>query len=220
MADTPIPINAAPNLYTRKQVAELAGVDHSTISRWEKKGIITSATRYNGMSLYTEEELQRIKEVAIAHQQPAYDESELCSICKRRKARRNSSICSRCSINRFKESLRDTLPQNEFIGSDTTVLQAGQKYYSRNEVANLLGVSHSTIARWEAKGATPKPDIYNNQYVYTEEIFHKIVDYAEQQVTQQRTPVERAAKLSSKNFGRAERAVATRIRSIGGRGIL
>lgn len=220
-----------PTLYTRKQVADIIGVNHSTISRWQKKGLITGQ-KYNGMTLYTEDELTVVKEVALKQQSPSYDESELCTICHRRKARRNSGVCSRCSISEFKEGLRSTLPDSlttndEGIESsldydqDVNIINlVGQKYYTRGAVANLLGISRSTLARWEEKGATPLPLSINNQYVYTEEIFHKIVDYAEQQVSQQRSPIERAAKLSGKSFGKAERAVATRIRSIGGRGIL
>lgn len=222
MSSSTLPIRDIPTLYTRKQVADLVGVDHSTISRWQKKGYITGQ-KYNGMTLYTEQELQTIKEVAIRQQSPLYDESLLCTICRRRKARHNSGVCSRCSVTEFKESLRSTLPEITTTNQLDLFLEplpSGTKYYSRGEIADLLGISRSTIARWEEKGVTPLPTVIANQYVYTEEIFHKIVDYAEQQLSQQRSPVERAAKLSSKSFGKAERAVATRIRSIGGRGIL
>ena len=220
-----------PKFYSRREVANIIGVDHSTISRWEKKGLITPAQRFNGMCLYTDVELEQIK--IIAKQLTEVDPNvNLCSICDKRQARRNSTVCSRCSVKKLKESLRSELPGMDLISSDSAEnsisnldtteeiqLQPGVKYYHRGEIAELLNIAPSTIARWEEKGATPKPFKSFNQYIYTEEIFNKIVDYAEKQVALQRSPLERAARLSSKSFGKADRAIAARIRGIG-RGIL
>lgn len=222
---------------TRKQVAFLIGVDHSTISRWEKKGLIPVAQRFNGMCLYTPEEIEQIREVSV-QQQALPEGAVLCSICNQRQARRNSVNCSRCSVSRLKQELRSTLPMepdpnqmNLFVepieeiedaaNPITQIIQPGEKQYTRNYIAQAIGVSPSSIARWEKKGATPMPfRLPDLTYIYTEEIFHKIIDYAELQKQHQRSPIERAAKLSSKSFGRAERAVARTIRNFGGRGVL
>ena len=240
MATPTLPIrDSNPVFYTRKQVAQIIGVDHSTISRWETKGLITSQ-RYNGMCLYTESDLQKIKEVAEKINTPDVDSALLCTICNHRRARQGTTICSRCSFKKVRESLRDTLPgmsvtnqtQDLEEGEEqqiedpnnrvTEVIAPGQHQYTRKQVADMIGVSPTTISRWEAKGATPLPRrlAHNNQYVYTDDLVHQILDYAEKQLQVQRTPIERAARRSARSFGKAERAVATRIKSIGGRGLL
>jgi DNA-binding transcriptional MerR regulator len=250
---------AIPHFYTRKQVADIVGVNVTTISRWEKKGLVTCSQRFNGMFLYTENDLEAIKKVASTTLHVEVPEELKCTICHQRQARKNSTVCSRCSFKKVRESLRDTLPNMPITNREyskqiehatdcsmntdgvectcgagleevdiedannrtTETIMPGVDQYTRAQVSEMIGVSPSTIFRWEAKGATPLPMrlASNNQYVYTEEILHKICDYAEQMLlVEKKTPIERAARMSSKNAGKAERAVATAMKNLGGRG--
>lgn len=61
-------------LYTVKEVLELVGISRNTLYNWEKAGKIPVAHRnVSGHRVYTEEELQRIREYARTLYMPAQD---------------------------------------------------------------------------------------------------------------------------------------------------
>jgi MerR-like DNA binding protein len=100
-------------------------------------------------------------------------------------------------------------------------------HYTRKQVSRMVGVSPTTICRWEAKGATPLPKrfAHNNQLIYTDEIVAAIKEYANQVVdgfaapSTVRTPQELAAKgVGKKTFKinkRLEKVVSLRINQTG-----
>lgn len=97
-----------PKLYTRSEISDLVGMDHSTISRWEKKGKITPSQKINGTSFYTEDQYLEIKK--LWQEKPSIEAAVICSSCNRRRARAGSTLCSRCSFHQLESNLRDTLP--------------------------------------------------------------------------------------------------------------
>lgn len=158
-------------------------------------------------------------------------------------ARKNSILCSRCTIKSVEANLRDTLPglENEvitnepFIASTPTIqspkpeasktetpIDASKGYYTRKQVAKLLGVSPTSICRWEVKGKTPPPkrQVYNNQLVYTEAHVQLLKEFMTQQVTidlvpaPERQRAQAAKGVAKKTFKLSkglERTVASRL---------
>lgn len=94
-------------------------------------------------------------------------------------------------------------------------------YYTRRQVAQMCGVSVTSICRWERKGKIPAPKklVHNNQLLYTDEHVQLIKDYKSQQaeiIYQPSTPKsaqEEAAKdITKKAFTvnkKLERAVSS-----------
>jgi DNA-binding transcriptional MerR regulator len=112
-----------PRLYSRSEISHLLNIDHSVLSRWEKRGWITSSTRVGNQCLYTEEQFQHIKQLRTSREQPNQSDQPLCTSCNRRRARVGSTLCSRCSFTEMERSLRDTLPgmESEKDGHETSV---------------------------------------------------------------------------------------------------
>lgn len=56
---------------------------------------------------------------------------------------------------------------------------SSKKQYSRREVCAQLGISQTTLSRWEAKGKTPMPRrlVHNQQCIYTDELIAQIKEY-------------------------------------------
>ena len=138
----------------------------------------------------------------------------LCSHCKRRVCRRGSPFCSRCTATGVQSELRDVLPGMEVKQSPIVVVEGkaipivnveleevnvifpteqllqDQKYYTRKEVSKLLGVSPTSICRWEQKGKTPPPIkiVRTGQLLYTEEHLAKLKEYMSQVVIVEHQP--------------------------------
>lgn len=283
-----LPDGTTTKIYTRSNVCDALGMNHSTLARWEQKGLIEPAQRINGMCVYTEQMFEKIKTVWENSSRNVAPE-ELCQNCKTRKARRGSTLCSRCSYSSVEHNLRSTLPgmvqdeprtgstavdgSNDLplppegdeveacpkCGSDDPFVRnqlrsgpddfpivldcdndwhqkninlqtgityaqlhaflPGFSYYTRRQVCDLVGISLTTISRWEAKKNTPLPFqlINTRQLYYTEEHIRQIKEYAA--VAQQlrtASPIVQAAKsISSKTFSRAsEKAVAIKLRGV------
>jgi transcriptional regulator with XRE-family HTH domain len=109
-------------------------------------------------------------------------------------------------------------------GSEETVYSFdGQKVYTRKQVARMLGVSSTTLCRWENKGKIPQPRrlMHSKQCLYTEEIVAAAKEYKNQEYippvnvsSAQSTVTGRlpfAIKKGMKVNRRLERAVANRI---------
>ena len=165
----------------------------------------------------------------------------LCSHCKHRVCRKGSSLCSRCTGKSIQQELRSTLPglevkrdiiplrqvkQEEVVFPTATILQDAQgKHYSRKEVATLLGVSPTSICRWEQKGKTQLPVklMRTGQLIYTEEHLAKLKEFMsqveivhyEQKPDNPENQQEKAAKIVTKKVFKInkgiERAVASRL---------
>lgn len=100
-------------LYTRRDIQDMLGIDHSVLSRWEKRGWIDESVKMSGIAVYTEEQFQKIKQ--IREQKEGYKTNRgKCSTpgCSRY-AREGSTLCSRCSFRQLETNLRDTLPGME-----------------------------------------------------------------------------------------------------------
>lgn len=224
----------------------------------------------------------------------------LCSVCSRRLARKNSTVCSRCGLGDLESKLRDTLPGLESTSKHDFTLpgvksvpnqtwahpetgefvsigpapegafvkkvtwrevpltdeekveqtlakldkkEPARKYqlevqtvipvpssteptYNRRQVAKMLGVSQTSILRWEKKGKIPQPVrlAHNGQCLYTDENVRIIREYmaqtyvAPQQVLNEEQKKEKQLKVFSKKASklnlsrRAEKAVAARIK--------
>lgn len=181
-------------------------------------------------------------------------------------ARKNSILCSRCTIKSVEANLRDTLPGLEMESGlkvefspagnlpledfkldynkrvDTAIVTStlskeqaldlltiknqvhseSKGYYTRKQVAQLLGVSPTSICRWEIKGKTPPPkrQVYNNQLVYTEAHVQLLKEFMTQQVTidlvpaPERQRAQAAKGVAKKTFKLSkglERTVASRL---------
>jgi MerR HTH family regulatory protein len=116
-------------------------------------------------------------------------------------------------------------------GTESSVVYTPGSHYTRKQVSQMVGVSPTTIIRWERKGATPLPKrfAHNNQLIYTDEIVAAIKEYASQIIVTQyvplppKTPQELAARgtTTRKTFKinkKLERAVAQRVSVTGFRG--
>lgn len=98
-----------------------------------------------------------------------------------------------------------------------------KKVYTRSEVAKLLGVSASTLVRWEKKGVIPPPSriTHNNQCVYTEEMIeigkkYKEASYLPPISTVPGSPGVLPRTVKSARIDRKlEKAVARRLGSVG-----
>src|SRR5208282_4179551 len=175
----------------------------------------------------------------------------LCSHCKRRVCREGTALCSRCTGTGIQEELRDVLPGMEIkreiipmrITSATVHPTESYKYhlpapveqvvivkddtkvnyYTRREVANMIGTSSTSICRWEQKGRTPRPIQFtrNGPLYYSEEHVQKLRDYKNTIPIQQHKPntpenqQDNASKFAAKKTFKLnrglERAVATRL---------
>lgn len=100
-------------------------------------------------------------------------------------------------------------------------LSNGDVTYSRAQVCRMLGISGTTLSRWERKGKTPQPKriVHNNQTVYTDSIITAIREYMSQEYTpppgSSNIPGTRTSTVSAKKTAKisrqAERAVANRL---------
>ena len=109
-------------------------------------------------------------------------------------------------------------------GKDKTAITR-VTYYTRREVSELVGVSPTSICRWEQKGKVLPPlrIAHSGQLLYTQEHIDKIKEYMSQIVIVQNTPKlatqdgqqHVAAKIATKKVFKInkgmERAVATRL---------
>jgi transcriptional regulator with XRE-family HTH domain len=171
-----------------------------------------------------------------------------------RQARRGSDYCSRCSATKMVENLRDRLPGlptdvieqrvdeqeiedvQEPTPDNRDASDPGNSIppnvhgtrYTRAQIAEIVGVSCTTLNRWEKKGRTPQPirTTHNNQVLYTEEMLKAIIEYKNAEYVP--PPVAsipgtpeamspRTVNKSVKINKRMERAVARSISSIGRR---
>lgn len=125
--------------------------------------------------------------------------------CKR-VARKGKPFCSRCTMIGKTEELRDALPgmtrseakiatfkevygteakeRNVVVVEDpnvtsTVFVQSKQDYYTRRQVCIKVGVSPTTLQRWERKGYVPMPMkvAHSGQLLYTDELIQKITEY-------------------------------------------
>ena len=175
----------------------------------------------------------------------------LCSHCKRRVCREGTALCSRCTGTGIQEELRDVLPGMEIkreiipmrITSATVHPTESYKYhlpapveqvvivkddtkvnyYTRREVANMIGTSSTSICRWEQKGRTPRPIQFtrNGPLYYSEEHVQILREYKNTVTINQPRPAtpenqqHDAAKFVAKKTFKLnrglERAVATRL---------
>lgn len=176
------------------------------------------------------------------------EQRPLCANCQRRICRRGSALCSRCTVRGIERTLRDTLPgmeveekqiekpsewvgreilshtekpKNTIINEIQEVIDPTQLRFNRRQVAKILGVSPTSIYRWEIKGAVPMPKKMSRtgQCFYTEDDIKTLQAYKDESyilsTAVARTPQERAAravvkKTFSINKG-MERAVSQRI---------
>lgn len=107
------------------------------------------------------------------------------------------------------------------LSPDAIELQPGQKTYTRSQVAELLGISCTTLCRWERKGRIPQPlrMLHNKQCIYTDEIIQAAREYLNQSyvppsTSGPTTPEGRliyASKKTIKINRRLEKAVASRL---------
>ena len=70
------------------------------------------------------------------------------------------------------------------------LIDPNQKYYTRKEVSNILGVSPTSICRWEQKGKTPPPIkiVRTGQLLYSEEHLQKMKEFMNTIVIVQHQP--------------------------------
>jgi DNA-binding XRE family transcriptional regulator len=176
-------------------------------------------------------------------------ERTVCISCKHRLARVNSPYCSRCTSEGLTNQLRDTLPnvikpvlKIEVLSTPFTPIEKvyhkpanGKKdappqnseSYTRSQAARIIGVSSTTLMRWERRGHIPQPMrvARNNECVYTGENIeaarkYMALEYHPEQVhtpAEPGTPATLAStvKKSVKVNKRLERVVATKIGRIG-----
>lgn len=173
-------------------------------------------------------------------------ERKKCIFCKRRWAREGTAYCSRCNAKDLINNLRDTLPgmpvqekpteldkhQEELLYIDPekrtklvyadSVLDEIKDGYSRAQVAEMIGVSCTTLCRWEKKGKIPQPKrlVHSNACIYSEEIVAAAREYKNQSYVPPSIPavpgtpdarLPFAAKKTLKVNRKLERVVATRI---------
>lgn len=121
----------------------------------------------------------------------------LCISCNKRAARLNGPYCSRCTASGMVNNLRDTLPglptsteiqetisdiqHSELLSNSPPptslmvhdeVQVPPKDVFTRSQAAGILGISATTLLRWEKKGVIPTPRRFshNNQCVYTKEM--------------------------------------------------
>lgn len=180
-----------------------------------------------------------------------------CIACKRRVARVDSPYCSRCTAKGMVNQLRDTLPgmpaqpPAQLVDNrsgypplthpippppplplpvaETVPPPPAEKYYTRTEVADIIGVSNMTLIRWERKGAIPQPQrvAHNNRCVYTKEMVDMALNYKNATYTPPPPPAPppgtpgtpaaliRTSKVAAKFDRKLEKAVARRLGSLG-----
>lgn len=104
-----------------------------------------------------------------------------------------STVCKHMNEPLF---CKDCRKENELSAVPGT-----QRYYSRKQVAEMIGASTSSISRWEAKGVTPLPKklVHSGQYVYTEDHIVKMRAYMTAQETV--TPIQRISRSRIKKEG-------------------
>lgn len=135
------------------------------------------------------------------------------------------------------EGMRAATSTPEYVDQEHTgsfALTPGVKVYTRREVATLLGVSPTSICRWEQKGKTPPPVkiVRTGQLIYTEEHLTKLKEFMSQVVIVHHEPKlvstegqqEVAAKITTKKVFKLhkgiERVVASRLGRMSGLGKL
>jgi MerR-like DNA binding protein len=109
------------------------------------------------------------------------------------------------------------------VESETITSLDGQKVYTRKQASKMVGVSSTTLCRWENKGKIPQPRrlVHSKQVLYTEELIAIAKEYMSQEYIPPAsvsptpsTPTGRlpfAIKKGMKVNRRLERAVANRI---------
>lgn len=102
-----------PKLYTRRDIQDILGIDHSVLSRWEQRGWIEPSVKMSGVSVYTEDQFQKIKEIREQREGYKVDRTRCSTPGCTRYAREGSALCSRCSFRQLEANLRDTLPGME-----------------------------------------------------------------------------------------------------------
>ena len=170
-----------------------------------------------------------------------------CVCCNHHVARRGSTLCSRCTQKGQIQKLRSTLPgveppellhtrpdpvpdtpsednqlQLEIEAPVVTALPEGNTY-NRKQVSKILGVSQTSICRWEKKGKTRPPlkHLASGKYIYTEEHLQELkkfittfeqVQYAPPTEDQQKQTVAKSIGRKSFKLSRGlERAVSARL---------
>lgn len=197
------------------------------------------------MSLIDEQERMRrrnIKKKEIQEHERA--NRTICISCKSRQARKGQAFCSRCTATGLVNELRDQLPSpipitnlpspqlvhqdgNEKKDEAPTLVISPSSSYTRAQVVRMLGISVTTLSRWEKKGLTPPPYrvAHNNQCRYTDEMIATIKEYMTREYipppsqVHPGTPLALATsvKKTVKINRRLERAVASRLGSLGRR---
>ncbi len=133
----------------------------------------------------TKEELRQ-----LAESDPNHVERKVCICCNRRVARLGDVFCSRCSVRKLQTKLQNKLPDGSLPvepeprpPSDVHLDQVAdlpsdpnQATYNRREVGRLVGISPTTIMRWERKGyvSPPKRYLHSQQCYYTQEQIDEI----------------------------------------------
>ena len=202
------------------------------------------------------EDLQQVmQEKGVVLEKPAVIRT-VCIGCNRRVARINDVFCSRCSTKTLIQKNRDVIEENVVEAKpagympppstpppnmppgympppaspppDALQVLSGVEQFSRRDVAKLIGVSPTSISRWEAKGLIPaaKRFAFSNQCLYTREQVEQIRAFKEQQyvVRDAGKPAERIERVKLNPRLRAgsaskslEKLVARQMSGMGGR---
>lgn len=97
--------------------------------------------------------------------------------------------------------------------------------YTRSQASEIIGVSPTTLLRWEKKGRIPMPArlVHTNHVLYTEEIIKAAVEYKNQQYVAPTTSsdtIQNPHVFNPKNIKlsrKIERTVANRMGNLGRR---
>lgn len=153
----------------------------------------------------------------------------VCVSCNRRVARLNDVFCSRCSTKSLMQQNRDSVEglvddakpiEDSSIISDNMdsanfnsnpypppstpppaplEVLANQEQFSRRDVSKIIGVSSTTIGRWEAKGLIPaaKRFAFSNQCLYTKDQVEQIKQFKKQMyaIREANTPAEHVERI-------------------------
>lgn len=174
-------------------------------------------------------------------------------------ARKGQVYCSRCTTKAIQEKLRDTLPGMKPAAPAKQVVEKQEspqqpldlgveidreypedpharyveKQYSRKQAAKLIGVSQTTLIKWEKKGVcSPRHIAFGNRYIYSEEEIEKARVYRDSYLPINSAPstagggatspstLDSFAKQRSAKFAlgkKVEKSVAKQLGTIGGR---
>lgn len=112
--------------------------------------------------------------------------------------------------------------------SESNLTSNQESNYTRSQVADILGISPTTLCRWERKGKIPQPKriAHSNQCIYSQTLFEIAKEYMSKEYipppvavdpANPSTRLQMASKKSVKINKRAESAVASRIGNFGRR---